>query len=65
MAERRAQILIRWNLETGVVPLPKANRRDHLQEDIPVFDFALGDDDLRTLNELNERYSALGSLPYV
>jgi 2,5-diketo-D-gluconate reductase A len=59
-----AQVLIRWNLQRGTVPLPKANRKEHLQENIDVFDFALADADIRTLSDLNERYSALSSLPY-
>lgn len=59
-----AQILIRWNLQLGTVPLPKANRHDHLRENIDVFDFAISEEEMARLNELNERYSSLGSLPY-
>lgn len=59
-----AQLFIRWNLQMGVVPLPKADRPEHLRENIEVFDFDISDDDMATLNGLNERYSALGSLPY-
>lgn len=60
-----AQVLIRWNLQRGTVPLPKANRLDHLEENIRVFDFVLDGVDLARLDGLNEEYSALGSLPYV
>jgi diketogulonate reductase-like aldo/keto reductase len=59
-----AQVLIRWNLQRGTVPLPKANRKEHLQENVDVFDFELAGADMSALNDLNERYSALGSLPY-
>lgn len=59
-----AQILIRWNLQRGVVPLPKANNPRHLEENIDVFDFELSDDEMSALNALNERYSSLGTLPY-
>jgi len=59
------QILIRWNLQRGTVPLPKANREDHLRENFDVFGFAIGAEDMEALNGLNEHYSALGSLPYV
>lgn len=60
-----AQLLIRWNLELGVVPLPKANRWDHLAENLDVFDFELDDAHVAELRSLNERYSSLGLLPYV
>lgn len=60
-----AQVLIRWNLQLGTVPLPKANLDAHLEENINVFDFELSPDDMADLGELNEEYSALGTLPYV
>jgi 2,5-diketo-D-gluconate reductase A len=60
-----AQVLIRWNLQRGTVPLAKANQRQHIEENIRVFDFELSDEDITTLNGLNEHYSALGALPYV
>jgi 2,5-diketo-D-gluconate reductase A len=59
-----AQILIRWNLQRGTVPLPKANQRPHLEENIDVFDFEIGAEDMATLSGLNEEYSSLGTLPY-
>lgn len=60
-----AQLLVRWNLQRGTVPLPKANRKNHEAENIDVFDFRIGKDDMATLDSLNEHYSSLGSLPYV
>lgn len=59
------QILLRWNLQLGTVPLPKANKREHLEENIDVFDFEISDDDMARLSSLNEKFSCLGSLPYV
>lgn len=60
-----AQLLIRWNLQLGTVPIPKANRKEHLAENLGVFDFDIGEEDMARLNGLNERASALSSLPYV
>jgi len=54
-----AQILIRWCLEMGVVPLPKANHLEHLRDNIDVFDFELEAIDIEKLDALNEQYSAL------
>lgn len=59
-----AQVLIRWNIQLGTVPLPKANSTEHLRENFDVFDFELSDDDMAALNGLNEGYSAFGRLPY-
>lgn len=60
-----AQILIRWNLQLGTVPLPKASQLQHQEENINVFDFEINNDDMATLNGLNEQYSSLGILPYI
>ena len=60
-----AQLLIRWNLQLGVAPLPKANRRDHFAENLGVFDFEISDNHMTELSALNEQYSSLTSLPYV
>lgn len=59
-----AQIMIRWSMQSGQVPIPKANRKEHLEENIAVLDFEIEDEDMARLWELDENYSALGSLPY-
>lgn len=61
-----AQILTRWNLQLGTVPIVKANQVEHLKQDLNVFDFMLDEEDMDTLNSMNEEYSAVGSgLQYV
>jgi 2,5-diketo-D-gluconate reductase A len=56
-----AQVLIRWDLQLGTVPLPKANHVDHLDQNLDVFDFSLTDDDMEALSAMNQNYSALGA----
>jgi 2,5-diketo-D-gluconate reductase A len=58
-----AQIVLRWNLQLGVVSLPKANRREHLVENLGVFDFELNDEEMRAIGRFDENWSALGSSP--
>jgi 2,5-diketo-D-gluconate reductase A len=61
-----AQIMIRWNIEHKVVPIVKATSRQHLKENIDIFDFELGNDDVKQMDNFNEHYSSLGSrLQYV
>lgn len=59
-----AQILIRWNIQKGTIPISKANEKDHLKEDINVFDFEIEENDMKKLDGFNEEFSALGALPY-
>jgi 2,5-diketo-D-gluconate reductase A len=60
-----AQVIIRWNLQHGVVPIPKAYREDHQRENIDVFDFELSPVDVAALDALNEHFSALEKLEYL
>jgi len=60
-----AQLLLRWNLQLGVVALPKANHAQHQRENLNVFDFEISQPDMAKLRTLNEHYSAMGALPYV
>jgi diketogulonate reductase-like aldo/keto reductase len=60
-----AQLLIRWNLQLGVVPLPKANHSHHMRENLRVFDFEISHQDMMKLRALNEHFSSLGRLEYL
>jgi 2,5-diketo-D-gluconate reductase A len=60
-----AQLLIRWNLQLGVVPLPKANHVQHLRENLNVFDFEITAPDMAKLGALNVHYSARDNLGYL
>lgn len=56
-----AQIIIRWDIQHGVVPIIKATSSEHLAENSNVFDFALSNTDLERLDSLNEHYSSFGT----
>lgn len=61
-----AQMLLRWNIQLGTVPIPKASSIDHLEENLDIFDFEISKADMSELNDLNEEYSAIRStLSYV
>ncbi|KAF4989923.1 hypothetical protein FGRMN_8820 [Fusarium graminum] len=49
-----AQILIRYSLQKGWVPLPKSLNPDRIHANINVFDFALDAEDMDVLNALYE-----------
>ena len=49
-----AQILLRWHLEQGVVPVPRAGNEQHLAQNLDVFDFTLEADDLASLAALDQ-----------
>ena len=60
-----AQVFLRWNLQHGVVPIPKAYREDHQRQNLAIFDFELDAVDMAALDGLNEQFSALEKLEYL
>lgn len=49
-----AQILIRWSLQKGWVTLPKSDTPERIKSNAEVFDFEISDEDMQTLNDLDE-----------
>jgi len=49
-----AQILIRWAIQHNLVVIPKSSEPSRIQENAAVFDFAITDADMRTLDGFNE-----------
>ncbi|MET4639493.1 aldo/keto reductase [Mycetocola sp. 2940] len=48
-----AQIILRWQLEHGLSPIPKSVRPTRIAENIDVFDFALTADEVATIDALD------------
>ncbi|KAG5916880.1 hypothetical protein E4U53_004259 [Claviceps sorghi] len=48
-----AQILIRYALQKGWVPLPKSGHEERIKQNANVFDFALSDEDMKTIDGLD------------
>lgn len=45
-----AQVCIRWALQNGVLPLPKTENKERMQENLQVFDFALSQKEMEEIN---------------
>ncbi len=51
-----AQVMVRWCIEQGTVPLPKSIHPDRIKENIDVFDFVLSKADLQKIKKLEKNY---------
>ena len=53
-AKSPAQLLLRWNIQQGIIPIPKTKNSSRLIENISVFDFQIEPEDMAKLNAMNE-----------
>ncbi|QJC54530.1 aldo/keto reductase [Paenibacillus albicereus] len=49
-----AQIVLRWDLQNGVVTIPKSTHEKRIRENADVFDFELSHEDMALLDGLNQ-----------
>jgi diketogulonate reductase-like aldo/keto reductase len=57
-----AQVVLRWNLQRGIVTIPKSVRRERLAENADLYDFALTPEDLVAIDRL-DKGERLGAHP--
>ncbi|XP_075988355.1 aldo-keto reductase AKR2E4-like [Anticarsia gemmatalis] len=50
------QIVLRYLIQKGVVPIPKTLHKNRVEENIDVFDFTLTDEEYNTLSKFNKDY---------
>ena len=55
-----AQVVLRWNIQRGIVPLAKSVHRERMEQNLSVFDFALSDDDMVAISQLDEGQTLFG-----
>ena len=48
-----AQVALRWNIERGVVVIPKSTHRERMEENFNVFDFSLTDEEMKEISTLD------------
>ena len=47
------QIILRWHIQLGALPIPKAASSEHLRENFEVFDFSLTEAEMSAINALS------------
>ncbi|KRK76498.1 aldo keto reductase [Levilactobacillus namurensis DSM 19117] len=49
-----AQVVLRWQIDTGFVIFPKSSKVARVQENFDIFDFELSADEIKTINALDQ-----------
>ena len=53
-----AQVVLRWQIQRGIVCIPKSTKRERMEQNFAVFDFALTDEDMAAIAALDTGVSA-------
>lgn len=56
-----AQIMLRWNIQRGVVVIPKSVHKERMAENFNIFDFTLTDEDMAAIAALDKNESSFFS----
>ncbi|MFG6116368.1 aldo/keto reductase [Halobacillus sp. MO56] len=48
-----AQIILRWDYQSGIVTIPKSVKKERQQENADIFDFELTDEEIKRIDELD------------
>lgn len=48
-----AQVILRWNLQKGVVVIPGSSNPDHIRENTELYHFTLSEEEMEWINDLD------------
>lgn len=54
-----AQVVLRWNIQRGVVIIPKSVHKERIEENINIWDFSLSEDEMNIINSLDLGHSEI------
>ena len=54
-----AQVILRWNVQRGVVIIPKSVHKSRMEENINIWDFVLSDEDMQVIAKLDIGHSEI------
>ena len=57
------QLMVRWSVQHGFVPLPKSVKKERIVENASIGGFEIDDKDMKTMDGLDE-YLVTGKLPF-
>ena len=56
-----AQVMLRWNIQRGVVVLPKSTHIERMEQNFNIFDFTLSDEDMTAISKIDTQTSSFFS----
>lgn len=50
------QVILRWNVQRGVVVIPKSTHKERIIENVDIWDFVLSEDEMKQISSLDQGY---------
>ena len=57
------QIVLRWHMQKGVIPIPKSSNENRIKENIDIFDFEISSEDMKAIDSLDKGYDRSVTTP--
>ena len=57
------QIVLRWHMQKGVIPIPKSSNENRIKENIDILDFEISSEDMKAIDSLDEGYDMSVTTP--
>lgn len=54
-----AQVILRWNIQRGVIVIPKSVHKERIEENIGIFDFTLTDEEMKKIGTLDTGHTEI------
>ena len=54
-----AQIILRWDIQRGIITIPKSQNLDRIKENFQIFDFELTEDEIKEINSLDGKQNRI------
>lgn len=51
--KNNAQVSLRWHYQRGIVAIPRSSQKEHMQENLNIFDFELDESEMNTISSLD------------
>ena len=54
-----AQIILRWDIQRGIITIPKSQNLERIKENFQIFDFQLTEDEIKEINSLDGKQNRI------
>lgn len=62
--KKASQVILRWLYQRNIISIPKSVHKERIIENFNIYDYNLSEDDMNSINSLNENIKLLDGEPF-